>query len=591
MKNENIDNKLGIKGKLIEKFNIGEEIADELIEDYGFNVINIIKEKPYVLCHYKINFDNVKRIIVENDSDNNQNYKNRNVVAAAILYASEYLSRFEGHTFIYKYELETKIEHLGEAVSKKDLEETLEFLETDSEIVREFDYEGRECIYLSRLYKAEVELANLITYFVEENKKCNYNLNKVNEFIDGYDSADIKLNHLQQEAVKMSLTNKISILTGVAGGGKTTAIKAIVEGFKHLNENNIQLVSFMGKAVERMNSITGMQGSTIHRLLGIGVEDKKKVSSIEADVLIIDEAGTIGLELFKMLFESLKDDKSIKIVIVGDKFQLPSIAPGSVLSQLLKGELIPVVNLTEVIRQKEESLIINNAHKVINKGIGINGKKSGVWLKKNEFEFVEADSEEIDDKVINKIDRLMSDGISIYDIQVMSPIRGGNNGVNELNMKIAHRFNNILDRESYRFGILDPIIATKNNCKKHVFNGQHGIITSIETNMNKIEAVTVNFSGKEKTFKKKEIQENIELAYVLSVHKMQGSESNVVIIVIDKNHEIMLNRELIYVALTRGIEQVIIIGNKEVFNEGVKRVNKERHSLLAERIIGISIAS
>lgn len=590
MKNKNRDEKLKIKTKIISEFNIGEEIADELIEDYGFDVLNIIKEKPYVLCHYKINFDNVKRIIVENGSDNNENYKNRNIVAATIIYASEYLSRFEGHTFIYKYELETKIEHLGEAVGMKELEETLGFLETDSEIVREFYSEGRECIYLSRLYRAEVELANLITYFVEANKNCSYNLNKVNEFIDGYDSADIKLNNLQQEAVKMSLTNKISILTGVAGGGKTTAIRAIVEGFKHLNENNIQLVSFMGKAVERMNSITGMQGSTIHRLLGIGVEDRKKVSSIKADVLIIDEAGTIGLELFKMLFESLKDNKNIKIVIVGDKFQLPSIAPGSVLSQLVKSEIIPVVNLTEVIRQKEDSLIINNAHKIINKGIGINGKKSGVWLKKNEFEFVEADSEDINDKVINKIDRLMSDGISIYDIQVMSPIRSGKNGVDELNMKIAHRFNNILDRECYRFGILDPVIAIKNNYKKNVFNGQKGIITRIEMNLNRLDLITVNFAGREITFRENEIEE-LSNFYATTVHKSQGSECKVAIIIVDKEHEKMLNRELIYVAITRAIERVIIVGNKEVFNEAVKRERKERHSLFAERLIGINIAS
>lgn len=590
MKNENIENKLKIKSKLIEEINIDEETADKLIQDYGFNVVNVILEKPYVVSHYETDLDRVKRIIIENGGNNNGNYKNRNVVAATILYASEYLSRFEGHTFIYKYELETKIEHLGEVVSRKELEETLEFLETDSEIVREFDCEGRECIYLSRLYKAEVELANLITYFVEENKKCSYNLNKVNEFIGGYDSADIKLNNLQQEAVKMSLTNKISILTGVAGGGKTTAIKAIVEGFKHLNKNNIQLVSFMGKAVERMNSITGMQGATIHRLLGIGVEDRKKVSSIKAEVLIIDEAGTIGLELFKMLFESLKDNKNIKIVIVGDKFQLPSNEPGSVLSQLLKSEIIPVVNLTEVIRQKEESLIINNAHNIINKGIGINGKKSGVRLKKNEFEFVEADSEEINDKIMNKIDRLMSDGISIYDIQVMSPIRRGNNGVNELNMKIAHRFNNILDRECYRFGILDPVIAIKNNYKKDVFNGQKGIITRIEMNLNRLYLITVNFSGREITFRENEIEE-LSNFYATTVHKSQGSEYKVAIIIVDKEHEKMLNRELIYVAVTRAIERVIIVGNKEIFNEAVKRESKERHSLLWERLIGINIAS
>lgn len=305
MEKKNIDKVLGIKCKLIEKFKVGEEVANELVEDYGCDVINITEQKLYILCHYKIDFDVVKRIIVTNSSNKCEMDKNISVVAATIIHVNEYLNQFEGHTFIYKSELMHNLNVLlVEEMAKEVLEKAIELLEIDCEIVTVRDNQGRECIYLSRLYNAEVEMANLIAYFVEENRRYNCDTIKVAEFINAYDSVDIKLNYLQQEAVKMALTNRISIISGVAGGGKTTTIKAIVDGFKHLKKNNIQLTSFTGKAVERISAITGMQGSTIHRLLGIGVKDSNKVFSVKADVIILDEAGTVGLELFRCYLQA-----------------------------------------------------------------------------------------------------------------------------------------------------------------------------------------------------------------------------------------------------------------------------------------------
>ena len=592
MQKEIINKKLVVKERLIEEFNIGQEVADELINDFGIDVIDVIVDKPYILCHYQIKLAVVKGIIEKYYENKNENYKNGHIVAAVIIYAIECLIGFEGHTFIYKFELEEKIVGLREVIKKEELENALEFLKTEMEIVIEYENGVGECIYLVKFYKAEVEMANLISHFLKGNRDYTFDINKINEFIHGYNSADIRLNKLQQEAVKMALSNRISIITGVAGGGKTTAIKAIVEGFKYLNANiDIQICSFTGKAVERMSSITGIQGSTIHRLLGIGVGERNKFSRIKADVIIIDEAGTLGVELFRILLSKFLHDSNsnIKIVIVGDRFQLPSIAPGSVLAEILKSGIVPVVSLTDVVRQ-EKGFIISNSQKIL-KGIGISGKKSGIWLKKREFEFIE--TEKIKEEVSKKVDKLLSDGISIYDIQVISPMKNGDNGVIELNKEIADRFNSIQKREVCKFGILDSVIVIKNNYKKSmpVFNGQKGFIKLVEKIHNRVELITIDFGSRDATFKGKRIEDYIELAYVLTIHKMQGSEAKHVIVVIDKEHEGMLNRELIYVAVTRGIECVTIIGNKEVFNEAVKRVSKERHSLLAERLIGMNTAS
>ncbi|WPC42805.1 ATP-dependent RecD-like DNA helicase [Clostridium sp. JS66] len=587
MKKVNKDKEFGIKEKLITEFNISKEVAEKLVVDYGADIVDIITDKPYILSRYLMPLEDVKQIIEKCSADKNEDYKNRNIVAAAIIYIIESMVKFEGQVFCYKSELEDKIKDLDEVVDKTKLGEALELLENDNKIIRDKNKERRECIYLSELYKEEVELAKLITHFAEANKNYCCDITKIAEFMESYKPECNELNKAQNEALRMALISRISIITGVAGSGKTTAIKAVVEGFKYLNQGNVQLVSFTGRAVERMTSVTGIQGSTIHRLLGIGIDGTNNVSSVNADVLIVDEAGMIGIELFKMLLDSVKDNKNIKIVIVGDEFQLQSIAPGSVLKDLIKSGLVPVVCLKEIVRQEEKSIIVSNARKIIEGNI-IDGKKSGVRIKKNEFEFIEIDGESIKEKVLGVIDKLLKSGTSIYNIQVMSPLRKGINGIEELNREIADRFNYIPERDIYKFAVVDPIMVGNNNYAKQIYNGQRGLITRVNNDIiNGTELITADFFGREVIFNKNEI-EGIELSYASTFHKMQGSEIPVAILVVDKAHEMMLNRELLYVGITRGVKRVILIGSKEAFNKCVKRVIRERNSLLAERLVGMS---
>ena len=580
---EKRDKKAEIKEYLIEDFKIVDQVADRLIAHYGFDVGRVIKDKPYILCHYLIDWQAVNDIIDKINSCKDEDYCNKNVVAAAIVYVIETMTKSDGHTFIYKSQLEDKIEEMGVVIDKGLLNEVMTELGSQDELIIDEDIDGRECVYLTRLYEAEVELAELIEELVGRNIGDKVEENRVKEFMYNYGSDDFKLTKKQQEAVVTALSRNICIIKGGAGTGKTTVTKSIVDGFKYLGQTDIKLVSFTGKATERIHTATGMEATTIHRLLGI-MEDGNRVKGdrIKADVIIVDEVGMIGLELLNMLLESVKENKNIRIVLIGDENQLASIAPGNVLKDLIRSGVIPMVHLQEVVRQDKDNLIITNANKVI-KGIGLDGSRAGIRLKKGEFEFIEADEASIKGKVIKTIDKLLATGTSVYDIQVMSPVRKGTNGVIELNRAIADKYNPILERDIYKFAVLDPVVAIRNNYNKNIFNGQNGVVKRIDSNSQKVELITVDFNGKKVIFINDGI-DNIEVSYANTIHKMQGSESKVAIIIIEEKYKTMLSRELIYVGITRGVERVIIIGNKETFNEAVQREQKHRNSLLTERI-------
>lgn len=586
MKREKRDKKLEIKEKLIDKFKISEEIADELLLDYGMDVIKVIVDKPFILCHYAVKLEMVTEIIEKNSDNKSENYKNRDIVAAAIIYVIESASRFEGHTFCYKDKLTDKVKQL-EPIEIDSIEEALELLKDINEIVIEEDSECRKCIFLVRLYNAEVELAKWIRYYVKENKVTNdLQLNKIKSFIEGYKHSSFKPNSIQQNAIEMALINRISVIWGMAGTGKTTVIKAITEGFKNiLSEPKIHILSFTGKAVDELSKKTGFQGETIHSFLGIGLNGRNNNRNIKADVIIIDESGLIGLQLFNSLICSIKNNPEIRIVIVGDPFQLESIEPGNILIDFIESGVIPFIELKDIVRQHENSVIIENAHKII-KGIGYDGTREGLRLKKNESEFIQADGEKVKEKLIMIIDKLLKSGTSIYDIQIISPIRKAENGVEELNKEIAERFNNVSGREVNKFAVLDKVMQVKNSYKGNcnVFNGQVGKISITEEGLMGLECVVVDFGDKKIKYKCNELDE-IEIAFATTVHKMQGSQSKIVIMVVDKDHEKMLSRELLYVGVTRAEQQIILVGDKETFNNAVKRKSKERHSLLAERII------
>lgn len=505
--------------------------------------------------------------------------KEVNLIKASIVYAIKEDAKNNGNVFMYFDILEKKAKKLlTKKVSKEKFNIALDELKNESEIIIENDCNENLYVYISRLYKVELELANALSEIINNNKEINDE--RIKKFIDEYD--EIKLEKKQKEAIAVALKNNISIINGMAGTGKTTVIKVIIKAMKKIfGFNKIMILGYTGKSVQRAMEVTNLEaeGNTIHRFLGIDEKGKiKRNSKIKLDVLILDESSMVDITLMNMLLSSIECSK---IIFTGDYGQLPSIKEGQVFKDLILSNLIPTAKLEKIIRQKEGNIILENSKK-INFGIGFQESSKGVKEKKKQFEFEECEAKDIKKKVIKTIEGLIKNDIDIYDIKVMSAIREGVNGVKDLNKKIIDKFNPINGREVSKLAVLDNVMAVKNNYNKNIFNGENGIIIRTEgDNFKGLKKVNVKFGeNKIVEYKDDEINE-LELAYATTIHKMQGSEVPVAIIVVD--NEKVLTRELLYVAVSRAKERVIIIGNKGAFNNGLK-VTVNRNSMLVERM-------
>lgn len=547
------------KEKMKEELEIKNiEIINSLYNKFKEKTVEHIKGNPFELGHF-LNLDvNVVKKIIENLSTNEDKIQ---LISFYIIFTLEMNKSNNGHVFVYENNLFSECNERIKGISNSEFKRALSLLENKQAI-----FIDETCIYLQELYQAEVSLSEII--YDKNNKKTLITEEEAEMFVHSYN--EVQLNEKQKQAVAMALRREISIISGSAGTGKTTVLKAIVDGFKKFMDNPvIKLVSLSGKAVRRIEQATGIKAYTIHSLL----HDKKKIN---ADVLILDECTMIGIELFAKLLSSLKEN--CIVVITGDIKQLPAIEAGKVFNDLIQSELIKNTELTQIVRQANDSIIIENANKIA-QGKGF--EKGGIKLIKGQFEFCKCESKNINREINILIEALLNKNISIYDIQVIAPQKN-NNGTIELNKVIAETFNRRANKTA-KFEILDPVIQTTNNYKKRVFNGEKGKITYLTSMMNgDIKELTVKFDDRDVVYKNDEIDE-LGIAYCLNVHKMQGSESKVVILVISPKHR-NLNRNLIYTAITRAVEHVIIIGDKEAFNNGIAKENRTRNSNLINRL-------
>lgn len=559
--------------KLKDTYGASNDIGKWLYRNYKEKAFGLIEKKPYILGHYK-GKDTKKALNMVYDLSEDLCVGRIAFYVLGILESSA----DNGYTMCDEEYIKKELSRLYDLnYLFDDFDEAVDLLTADNEIVRE-DILGKIYYYLKYYYDLETSFAERTGELFELDNGINDK--EIKSFINSY--SEINLNDEQKDAVSRALKSKVFVLTGLAGTGKTTVLKAIADGFKELLDNpEIKLVSLSGMAVRRITEAVGLEAQTIHSFLNLKdtVEMKKakpKKKKIKCDVLIIDEASMISLELFNILFNSISDD--CIIIISGDYRQLPSIGAGKVFKDLIDCEKIPYAELKDILRQKS-NVIIKNSHNIIEG----NGFDEGLKIKKGEFEFIECRSESISDKVRSVIEKAMKEGTKIYDIQVISPQRYEKNGTDSLNYFISDAFNKNDGRKVYKYAVLDSIIQIKNNYKNKVFNGEKGIVIRTETDVLKgMEKLIVRFGKKEIEYNSSSLSE-IDLGFCLSVHKMQGSESKVVVIVIDENHK-NLSRELLYVAVTRAKEKVIIIGNKEAFNEGVKRTSLNRKSELKVKL-------
>lgn len=574
-------------------YGITANVAMKAYKEFGSNTLQVLKKNPYELIKLdKIGFLKADEIALKMGILSTSSYR----IDACLDYVLKKMCYESGHCFVSKEELcnETLLalnHRINEDSEKKvtydELLLCLDRLEGQI-IVQENDN-----VYPKNLYKHELKIADTVYRLLNKsNNKTNpVELKRLDTIISNYENKNrIKLAIQQINGVKKLFSEQFLILTGGPGTGKTTVTKAMIDIYLEFYPKAIiKLAAPTGRASRRLAEVTGLDASTIHSLIGWRHSENPEYNQqnpLVCDLLVIDEMSMTDITLASLLLEAVHSET--KVLFVGDIDQLPSVGPGNVLRDLINAN-VPTVRLTEVFRQAQESQIISNAHR-INKGYPLQ-----IDTNKKDFYFIEnQDTSQISDLIVLSVKRFLSLGYSISDILVLSPMRGGDCGVNNLNEQIRKVVNppslrkkeiKILTR-LFREG--DKVIQVKNNAKKDLSNGDIGIIRSIGQDIDEDgktqDVVICEYAGREVAYLRSELDE-IELAFAITIHKSQGGESPIVIIPSTTSHYIMLARNLMYTGLTRAKEIMVFVGTMKAMNVAIaNNAIVKRNSKLTERI-------
>lgn len=446
---------------------------------------------------------------------------------------------------------------------------------------------GETLIYPPYLYYAEKKVAMRLLQLQQATESLSED--NLSLFIKVWEKDNlIQLAQKQKEAIKACLHHGVLVLTGGPGTGKTTVIKGILSILK-AQGLKIRLAAPTGRAAKRLSETTGQKALTIHRLLeanNLAQDDNLQLGfskdiddQLDADVIILDEVSMVDIVLMHHFLNAVPD--GCRIILVGDTDQLPAVGPGSVLKDIIRSQKIPAIRLDEIFRQAQTSMIIQNAH-IINAG-----RLPDLRKQYSDFVFYELnDDTSITQKILDLCTKdLPHEGFDVLkDVQILSPMHRFLCGVENLNLMLQERLNpkknqDELKYSSQTFRVGDKVMHIRNNYQKNVFNGDIGFIQDINN-----EKLTVDYFDHIVTYEKNELNE-LTLAYASSVHKSQGSEYKVVIIPLSTSHYIMLQRNLLYTAITRAKQKVIIIGSKKALMTAIQsNRTQKRYTLLAERL-------
>lgn len=446
---------------------------------------------------------------------------------------------------------------------------------------------GETLIYPPYLYYAEKKVAMRLLQLQQATEPLSED--NLSLFIKVWEKDNqIQLAQKQKEAIKACLHHGVLVLTGGPGTGKTTVIKGILSILK-AQGLKIRLAAPTGRAAKRLSETTGQKALTIHRLLeanNLAQDDNLQLGfskdindQLDADVIILDEVSMVDIVLMHHFLNAVPD--GCRIILVGDTDQLPAVGPGSVLKDIIRSQKIPAIRLDEIFRQAQTSMIIQNAH-IINAG-----RLPDIRKQYSDFVFYELnDDTSITQKILDLCTKdLPHEGFDVLkDVQVLSPMHRFLCGVENLNLMLQEQLNpkknqDELKYSSQTFRVGDKVMHIRNNYQKNVFNGDIGFIQDINN-----EKLTVDYFDHIVTYEKNELNE-LTLAYASSVHKSQGSEYKVVIIPLSTSHYIMLQRNLLYTAITRAKQKVIIIGSKKALMTAIlSNRTQKRYTLLAERL-------
>ncbi len=453
-------------------------------------------------------------------------------------------------------------------------------------IVREH-IQGEPCLFVQSLLIAEQGVAEHITRLSDgATPWSGINIGKAIPWVEN--KTKLKLSASQAQAVKTALQNKITIITGGPGVGKTTVVNSILRALraKHIH---VVLCAPTGRAAKRMTETTGMQAKTIHRLLEFDPHQfdfrHDEDDPLKGELFVVDETSMVDINLMHSLLCAIP--KSAAVLLVGDVDQLPSVGPGAVLANMIDSDVIATVRLTEIFRQAADSHIIINAHR-INHGempLETPSQDNGP----SDFYVIPADSpEEIQRKLVQVVTRRIPQRFKLHpfkDIQVLSPMNRAGLGTRALNSLLQGQLNPDaqprIERYGWTFAPGDKVIQTVNNYDKDIFNGDIGRITHINKQDN---IVTIEFEGRELLYDFNELDE-IALAYATTIHKSQGSEYPAVVIPLATQHFTLLQRNLLYTGVTRGKQLVVIVGQLKAIAMAVNnQKSNQRLTRLTERL-------
>ena len=576
---------------------ISLSLSKKIYNIFRENTLEVINENPYKLIKNVkgIGFLKADEIALKNNLDKNSPYR----IESAILYVLTQKAINFGHVYYPKEKLTNEVSKLI-GVETELIEPVYMNLLLSSEVVIDNSFEESN-IYLDYLYISESYIASkLAKMALNDDFKILFDIEK--EIKEAIKSLSIKLSKIQIDAIKSCFEENISIITGGPGTGKTTIINTISKIYLD-NGYNISLCAPTGRAAKRIEETTGIEAKTIHRMLGyipssyddIGHFEYNEDNPLDTDVIIIDEMSMVDVVLFEKLLRGMKDNT--RLVIVGDVDQLPSVGAGNVLRDLINSKKIKYTKLVDIFRQSESSNIIVNAHKINN------GQEPILNEKNSDFFFLKTETPAITRNVV--VDLISKRLPNAYgydfskDIQILTQSRKGICGVFELNRLLQDILNPKTETTdellvgNKLFRVNDKVMQTKNNYNLSffdsdgeenfgVYNGDMGHIIFIDKSSKKL---TVEMDDNRVIDYTLEDLDNLELAYAITIHKSQGSEFKSVIIPMFDGYRLLQTRNLLYTAITRAKENIILVGDKNVMNNMIRNNTiNNRYSNLENRI-------
>lgn len=573
------------------KHNISTKLALQIHDKYKEKTLDIIQDNPYQLVEdiqgigFKIADQLAEQIGI--DTHSKKRYQ------AALIHTLLESCLSSGDTYVASLDL------LREAISLLENSRPIEL--NPKEVADEISTiisEGKvqlidDKIFANTLAFAEQGIKKNICRILEQELEENIPKTKINQIIETLENKNnISYDAVQKEAISKAINSKVFILTGGPGTGKTTVINGFIQTYAKIHKIDLQktelpilLAAPTGRAARRMNELTGLPSATIHRHLGLnGDNDYQSLEDyLDCELIIIDEFSMVDTWLANQLLGAISS--GTQVVIVGDADQLPSVGPGQVLNDLLNIPIIPKVTLTKIFRQSDESTIVSLANDIRQGYL-----PDDFTQKKADRSFFEAQTVYIPDMIAKIVIAALKSGIDKEEIQILAPMYKGQAGINNLNQIMQNLLNPLEESLEFQFNDQvfrkgDKILHLVNDAQANVFNGDIGYITDLvpaKYTDSKQDEIIMNFDGIEIIYPRNDWLK-ITLAYAMSIHKSQGSEFQVVILPITKQGGRMLQRNLIYTAITRSKSKLILLGEEAAFSFAAKNTGTKRHTYLIQR--------